>query len=175
MTIKPASLQHPALFSSSSTSQHQHQQQQQQQQHSPLSADSELDDLDFGQATISDGIMQIAGGIEKIVQQLQLQVKRPCTYTLHCQEFMASCARDLHTVKCNNPPAFTILTQSNSFVSASFEHMLAVQVYSLHAQSHVEHPDQNCVTKVSLLILNLSIWWTQLSCIATHGTDTQHM
>lgn len=66
MTIKPTSLQHPALSSSIMAA---------SQNAPPPSADLELDDLDFGQATISDGIMQIAGGIEKIVQQLQLQAR----------------------------------------------------------------------------------------------------
>lgn len=64
MTVKPTSLHHPDLPTPDASI----------QQHSPLQADSELDDIDFGQATISDGIMQIAGGIENIVQQLQLHV-----------------------------------------------------------------------------------------------------
>lgn len=65
VTIKPTSLHHAAIPSATSSI---HQQ-------APLHADSELDDLDLGQTTISDGIMQIAGGIEKIVQQLQLRVR----------------------------------------------------------------------------------------------------
>lgn len=69
MTVKPTSLHHPDLPTVDASI---HQQ-------SPLQAGPELDDLDFGQATISDGIMQIAGGIENIVQQLQLHVSQSCS------------------------------------------------------------------------------------------------
>ncbi len=38
------------------------------------SAAFEVDDLGMGQAAISDGVKLIAGGIEKVLQQLQLKV-----------------------------------------------------------------------------------------------------
>jgi len=43
---------------------------------------ADLEDQTVAQDIMTDGIMQIAGGIETIVQQLQLKVRSSCHYSL---------------------------------------------------------------------------------------------
>ena len=71
LTVKPRSLQHPSVHGISASA---------HLSGSNLLA-ADLDDQPVAQDIMTDGIMQIAGGIETIVQQLQLQV--PTTDVSH--------------------------------------------------------------------------------------------
>ena len=64
LTVKPRSLHHPSVHGISASA---------HMSGSNLLA-ADLEDQPVAQDIMTDGIMQIAGGIETIVQQLQLQV-----------------------------------------------------------------------------------------------------